>query len=764
MRLHIPIILVLSVIAHIPRDCNCDSSVQNSEDSRLASAQSWEKGSDPELYGEQYEGEPEMNKRVRNRGTKRRRRLRPRPRTTERSFDSDMVDELHTAASSLEGMENEEIIPRRRPTSKRRRRPLRRYQDSDQPRPRRRKGGRKRIRPPVINAEEIETTTFISADYDSPVTTKFMLGEENTGEVNTEKISYDKYYKNDNTRFSSTERSSYKSYEIENSNSTTKRITQFPEVKDNYDKEENNELIVPQVEKIMINENNSTNEFGNKIVNRKTLFSTSRKLPETSATLRRRLKPRIKNLSNNSTFENHVRIIKPLANLESEIESHNKMKNEVITQPAFTEPPISVEPYKIINTINSEAPNDHHLEEPNYPKLDLFIKRNKTIFQEDIKEVTTPYPITTTVINLEMTTLVQDEFEQEVKSTVQHSINKSNSISKVPIDDEVFDLLKSEAGSNRLKRILELRNMTLPQLLDHRERGSSKFHLSDIFSKTQSKSKEIDKPREVEVNVTELSEGKNEDSPDKSEQENNPTTPPNFVTENTLEQKKEQPEQPQDVHNSEKEAPPVTTQYRESRIFDSMPDFTSTKASIPELRPYPTWRVIPNPKLKPVSIRGDYKEIKISNVLTTHKPFVGNDIDKIFLLEEQDNFIQHRNKIAATISAENHERTFWFRKIPVSVKSAIVISGAILVLAIFGFLSVLVSCRLRQKKARLRAKQDILCEHLQNDDFMTSQQSLSPVLNKHNRGPVFSHGVHSNTPSTRHYYLWRTLRKTFQYD
>ncbi|XP_073981020.1 uncharacterized protein isoform X2 [Rhodnius prolixus] len=754
MRLHMPIFLVLSVIAYQTRDCNCNSSIQNAEDGTLG----WEKGSsNPESYSEQFEGGPEVNKRLRNRGTKRRRRLRPRPRTTERPYD-DMVDELHTAATSLESTENEETIARRRPTSKRRRRPLRRYQDSDQPRPRRRKGGRKRTRPPVYNTDEIETTTVISVDYDLPVTTKFMPAEENT-EKNP--LNYEKYYTNGSTKFIDVEDSNYKTYEMDNTNSTVnmKGILQNPEHIEN-NKDGSNEVTVPQFEEKIENENNSKNEFGNKI-DRKKLFSTSRRLPETSATLRRRLKPRIRTDSKNSTFGNNIRIIKPLANLESEIESRNRIKNEVITQPGFKNQPT---PFELINKINSEASNDHITEEPNYPKLDLFIKRNQTIFKEEILEVTTPNSLTTTQMNLEITTQIQQEFEEKDKSTVQYSINNNNTLPRVPIDDEVFDLLKSDAGNQRLKRILDLRNMTLSQLLDHRERGSSTFHLSDIFSRTQPKSIETEKSTDSE-NATELIESKHEDLTFEEELlEDNFTLPHNIVTENILDPNKKISLFPEETENFEKDLPVVINQHRESRIFESMPDFTSTKATIPENRPYPTWRVIPNPKLKPVSIRGDYKEIKISNVLTSHKPYVGNDIEKIFLLEEQDNFIHHREKIAATISSDDHESTFLFRKIPVSVKSAIVISGAILVLAIFGFLSVLVSCRLRQKKARLRAKQDILCEHLQNDDFMNSHQSLSPVLRKQNRGPVFSQNVHSNTASTRHYYLWRTLRKTFQYD
>nr|CAD7437895.1 unnamed protein product [Timema bartmani] len=66
--------------------------------------------------------------------------------------------------------------------------------------------------------------------------------------------------------------------------------------------------------------------------------------------------------------------------------------------------------------------------------------------------------------------------------------NSKNETGKLPdtftVQDEIVDLLNSESGSARLARILESRNMTLSELLEHRERGSSQQHLSEIFRKT----------------------------------------------------------------------------------------------------------------------------------------------------------------------------------------------------------------------------------------------------------------------------------------
>lgn len=47
--------------------------------------------------------------------------------------------------------------------------------------------------------------------------------------------------------------------------------------------------------------------------------------------------------------------------------------------------------------------------------------------------------------------------------------------------EELMEILKDPEGSERLARILASRNMTLEELIQQRERGSSQLHLSDIF-------------------------------------------------------------------------------------------------------------------------------------------------------------------------------------------------------------------------------------------------------------------------------------------
>jgi len=60
---------------------------------------------------------------------------------------------------------------------------------------------------------------------------------------------------------------------------------------------------------------------------------------------------------------------------------------------------------------------------------------------------------------------------------------KSNTLPKVK--DEILTLLKTKTGSSLLSNVLNLRNMSLEELLQHRERGSSQRHQELIDKKEE---------------------------------------------------------------------------------------------------------------------------------------------------------------------------------------------------------------------------------------------------------------------------------------
>ncbi|XP_049842088.1 uncharacterized protein LOC126292240 [Schistocerca gregaria] len=67
-------------------------------------------------------------------------------------------------------------------------------------------------------------------------------------------------------------------------------------------------------------------------------------------------------------------------------------------------------------------------------------------------------------------------------SSVPAVVSDTESDSEDVPDEDILELLRTQAGSAKLAKILQSRNMTLQELIEHRERGSSHQHLSDIFS------------------------------------------------------------------------------------------------------------------------------------------------------------------------------------------------------------------------------------------------------------------------------------------
>jgi hypothetical protein len=73
--------------------------------------------------------------------------------------------------------------------------------------------------------------------------------------------------------------------------------------------------------------------------------------------------------------------------------------------------------------------------------------------------------------------------------------------------DEILEFLKTDMGSVHLARILASRNMTLAELIQHRERGSSQLHLADIFRESE---QPITQPTEASIPAADDTESKHE--------------------------------------------------------------------------------------------------------------------------------------------------------------------------------------------------------------------------------------------------------------
>lgn len=359
--------------------------------------------------------------------------------------------------------------------------------------------------------------------------------------------------------------------------------------------------------------------------------------------------------------------------------------------------------------------------------------------------------------------------------------------------DEILDLLKSEQSSARLARILAERNMTLDDLLQHRERGSSQLHFADFFRNATTSNKEDTKP--VDLVPKEITA---------------PTERKESV--NILRSFHEVPKYPftySGADDSEEAASTLSLVNVKPAgiVLPADPGERYHRGADPAPTPGPAApsrapRVIPPPQPYPIPTyrhtedsQGGTPYLVIKHVADTqqHAPTMRALPDNVMLEHvgeiRQVGSSSVEDAIVVDSEPQHTSHNHHSRRqqdarqdglvLPSGVKSAIIASTVICGLAIVGFLTIFIVFRWRQKRALIRARGAILCEQLQRGSFRG--RSLSPVLVNVSKAsqvqqiqpsgavPYYSKKdlssrATSNTASNRHYYLWRSLRKTFQED
>ncbi|CAH1997592.1 unnamed protein product [Acanthoscelides obtectus] len=73
-------------------------------------------------------------------------------------------------------------------------------------------------------------------------------------------------------------------------------------------------------------------------------------------------------------------------------------------------------------------------------------------------------------------------------------ISSAEKAPHITAKDEISEILKDAKDRERLAKILESRNMTLEELVEQRERGSSQLHLADIFHNKTKEPKPVGEP------------------------------------------------------------------------------------------------------------------------------------------------------------------------------------------------------------------------------------------------------------------------------
>lgn len=76
--------------------------------------------------------------------------------------------------------------------------------------------------------------------------------------------------------------------------------------------------------------------------------------------------------------------------------------------------------------------------------------------------------------------------------------------SKPSARNEILLILQDPGSRIRLSRILEARNMTIQELIEQRERGSSQLHLADIFHNNTKEPEPSDEPLEGKISTEEF--------------------------------------------------------------------------------------------------------------------------------------------------------------------------------------------------------------------------------------------------------------------
>lgn len=392
--------------------------------------------------------------------------------------------------------------------------------------------------------------------------------------------------------------------------------------------------------------------------------------------------------------------------------------------------------------------------------------------------------------------------------------------------DEILEFLKTDSGSVRLARILASRNMTLAELIEHRERGSSQQHLADIFRESR---QPVYQPTEanmseayesepnhgiinnkVKNNARNLAQMNANEIPSIQEMfsflEESESKPSDHEMNEQTPSTSTQEQANSENHSTEGSEYPEQTLQSEPQVPDTLPSF----------QPNPPLHIPHVPTLKPsdpslYSWKISYQQPDtiysfdptnpyfssgrrpiITSRLTTPAsatPLTNNDITHSTLLLE--NMGQVR-EVASTgvrgikgpIEVHNEDKQFdvLYREdiddlesdsaLTTDVKSTFIVSSAILGLAILGFLAIFVVCRWRQKQARRRFVDGIVNARghspiLMQPEEINIRQSLSPVMvNTRDlyKTDVPLDGDDDNQDTrSRRYYLWRTIRKTLRY-
>ncbi|CAG9861296.1 unnamed protein product [Phyllotreta striolata] len=237
--------------------------------------------------------------------------------------------------------------------------------------------------------------------------------------------------------------------------------------------------------------------------------------------------------------------------------------------------------------------------------------------------------------------------ETKFQSETTTNASEDTNTTYVTAKQEIMEVMKDPASREKLSRILQHRNMTIEELVEQRERGSSQLHLADIF---HNKTREPE-PQE-EPFVGQLS--------------------PEFFQNAYRQQKSTRLEEPTPTKTASTEASTTPT--------TTSTTTTSSTVDIEEKEPFPIISVEINKKTGSFPWKQLYPDLFPET----------NDIVTEFSNSE---YLEKMNMN----TIKNNDEGF-FNSIPSGVKSALFVSLAIIGLSIVVFLAVLLALKWIQSK------------------------------------------------------------------
>lgn len=324
-----------------------------------------------------------------------------------------------------------------------------------------------------------------------------------------------------------------------------------------------------------------------------------------------------------------------------------------------------------------------------------------------------------------------------VKTTEIDVTESADKLQELTAKDEIMEILSDTATRQNLTRLLELRNMTLDELVEQRERGSSQRHLADIF---HNKTKEPEPTEEMVVDQIVKSN------------ENTYLSPPSlFETFPAFELRPDN--NIQSTHYTRESREDQFTVLKENKLNSKSNEISGQLV--------PVWRQA------------------YTNTKKNNKYFLQDDViikDEAKRIEDIDNQLVDTINGAFNVDVINHHKTYVdnlnnleeeseFFRLPYGVRSAIIASAIIIAISLIVFLTIFIIFKWTQKQR----------VHSNYTNSFSSAKIKTPILETPYQRRIFSSIMNATLgrkkkiptisctePQSLQEYLWDNDRKPFQ--